>query len=70
MWSLHKTWNTCAGKLANAVREHSDLRFGLYYSLYEWFNPLYLHDKKSDYKNNEFVRFKTIPQLHELVTKC
>lgn len=55
------------GELADAVRAHSNLRFGLYYSLYEWFNPLYLHDKKSNFKNDEFVRFKTIPQLHELV---
>ncbi len=27
---------------------HPDIHFGLYYSLYEWFNPIYLKDKAND----------------------
>ncbi len=31
-------------------RRHGDkVRFGLYYSLYEWFNPLYLRDKENQF---------------------
>ena len=35
------------GELKQAFQRHPDLHFGLYYSLYEWFNPMYLEDKKS-----------------------
>jgi alpha-L-fucosidase len=44
------------GELASAIREKTQLRFGLYHSLYEWFNPLYLSDKSSSFKNQDFVR--------------
>ena len=27
-----------------------DFHFGLYYSLFEWYNPLYLNDKKANYQ--------------------
>ena len=29
-------------ELAQSVRNRSDIHFGLYHSLFEWFNPLYL----------------------------
>ena len=38
------------GELKQAFQRHPDLHFGLYYSLYEWFNPMYLEDKKNNYK--------------------
>ena len=34
------------GDLAAAVRKETDLKFGLYHSWYEWFNPLYLQVKR------------------------
>ncbi|CAG5122114.1 unnamed protein product [Candidula unifasciata] len=55
------------GELMNATREHTDLRFGLYHSLFEWFHPLYLADKKSAFKTQDFVNQKTLPELYELV---
>lgn len=48
------------GELATAIRNESDLRFGLYHSLYEWFNPMYLSDKANNFETNEFVQFKVI----------
>ena len=27
-----------------------EFHFGLYYSLFEWYNPLYLNDKKANYQ--------------------
>jgi alpha-L-fucosidase len=39
------------------------LKMGYYYSLYEWFNPLWLSDKK------KFVNDHLFPQFKDLVTK-
>lgn len=30
-------------------KNHPELHFGLYYSLFEWFNPIYLQDKESGF---------------------
>ena len=55
------------GDLAAAIRNITDLHFGLYHSLYEWFNPLYLNDRATN--RSDFVSGKTIPELHELVSQ-
>ena len=57
------------GDLALAIRSKTDLKFGLYHSLYEWFHPLYLQDKKNKFKTQDFVRTKTVPELYEIVRK-
>ncbi len=50
------------GDLTNAVRD-AGLKMGFYYSLYEWFNPLWLSDKK------RFVDDHMFPQFKDLITK-
>jgi alpha-L-fucosidase len=50
------------GDLTKAVRD-SGMRMGYYYSLYEWFNPLWLSDKK------RYVDEHMTPQFKDLVTK-
>ncbi|KAJ6219112.1 hypothetical protein RDWZM_004924 [Blomia tropicalis] len=54
------------GELAKSVRAQN-LTFGVYHSLYEWYNPLYLKDKSNGFATNEFVRFKIRPEMEELV---
>ncbi|XP_043461301.1 alpha-L-fucosidase-like [Leptopilina heterotoma] len=54
-------------ELSKAIRSKTNLTFGLYHSLYEWFNPLYLEDKKNKFTTNSFVTQKIIPELNELV---
>ena len=51
-----------AGDLINAVRK-KNLRMGYYYSIYEWFNPLY----KSDVA--KYVDEHMLPQLKDLVQR-
>ena len=83
--SVPLTWNwnsvdvgpkrDLVGELAEAVRNatsqhtHQTLRFGLYHSLYEWFNPLYEADKKKKFQTQLFVTMKTMPELYDLVEK-
>lgn len=50
------------GDLTNAVRD-AGLKMGYYYSLYEWFNPLWKQDKK------RFVSEHMFPQFKDLVTR-
>jgi hypothetical protein len=50
------------GELFAAVKKTS-VRAGMYYSLYEWFNPLWLKDK------NQYVEKHMTPQMKELITK-
>jgi len=49
------------GDLTEAVRQRG-LRMGYYYSLYEWYNPLWLYDKP------RYVRQHMFPQFKDLVT--
>lgn len=49
------------------MRNNTDLRFGIYYSLLEWYNPLYIADKNSDFTENRYFLAKVKPELHELI---
>jgi alpha-L-fucosidase len=49
-------------ELSSAVRARG-LRFGFYYSLYEWYNPLWLSDRK------RFVDEHFVPQFKDVVTR-
>src|SRR5512140_1530104 len=50
------------GDLTDAVRKKG-LRMGYYYSLYEWYNPLWLSDKP------RYIREHMFPQFKDLVTR-
>jgi alpha-L-fucosidase len=50
------------GELSEAVRRKG-VKMGYYYSLYEWYNPLYLTDKQ------RYIREHMFPQFKDLVTR-
>ncbi len=50
------------GDLSDAVRRKG-LRMGYYYSLYEWYNPLWLTDKQ------RYIHEHMFPQFKDLVTR-
>ena len=68
--SWGRSWNAVTGTpkrdllgdLTGAVKA-SGLKMGYYYSLYEWYNPLWLKDRK------RYVTEHMIPQLKDLVNK-
>ncbi len=72
LWPSAQSWNwnsvdigphqDLCGELTNSVKKQG-LHMGFYYSLYEWFNPLYKTDL------NSYVDNHMIPQMKDLVTR-
>jgi alpha-L-fucosidase len=72
LWPSADSWNwnsvdigphqDLVGELSSAVRAQG-LRMGVYYSLYEWYNPIYLHDV------NRYVDEVMLPQMKDVVNR-
>jgi alpha-L-fucosidase len=72
LWPSRESWNwnsvdvgphrDLAGDLIHAVKAKG-LRMGYYYSLYEWFSPLYKTDV------NRYVNEHMLPQMKDLVNR-
>jgi alpha-L-fucosidase len=72
LWPSAQSWNwnavdvgphrDLAGDLITAVHD-AGLRMGFYYSIYEWYNPLYQGDPK------RYVEEHMLPQLKDLVQR-
>lgn len=77
-WPSSVSWNwnsvdvgphrDLVGDLTDAVRR-AGLTMGLYHSLFEWFHPLYLADKASNWTTRSFVEGKTMPELKDIVER-
>ncbi|XP_063920280.1 alpha-L-fucosidase-like [Zophobas morio] len=67
-WNVHDVGpnRDLLGDLAQAVRA-KNLTFGLYHSLYEWYNPIYLADKNNSFTTQEFVDNKMLPEMYEVI---
>ncbi|CAH1777645.1 unnamed protein product [Owenia fusiformis] len=55
------------GDLAKAIRNSTDLRFGTYFSHFEWYNPLYNDDLLHLFFTKAYPSQVSLPQLRELV---
>jgi alpha-L-fucosidase len=83
--SIPTTWNWNAvdigprrdllGDLSSAVKRKKSpqsgkkLRFGIYHSLLEFFNPLYTYDKGNNWTTQNMVDLKALPELYDLVDR-
>ncbi|TDD64837.1 hypothetical protein E1262_27020 [Jiangella aurantiaca] len=56
-----------AGELFAAAREHTDLKAGFYYSLYEWFNPSYTGNPVRNPYTGETVPYTGAPAVSDYV---
>ncbi|XP_055529506.1 putative alpha-L-fucosidase isoform X2 [Wyeomyia smithii] len=54
-------------ELSTAIRNSTTLTFGVYYSLFEWFNRLYHDDKLHAFLKHEYIENKVWPELKELI---
>ncbi|MCL4155950.1 UNVERIFIED_CONTAM: hypothetical protein GTU68_025428 [Idotea baltica] len=79
LWPSNHSWGWNAkdigpgrdliGDLAQSLRKRQPhIHFGLYHSLFEWFNPLYIGDENNGFTTDDFVRTKTLPELYEIVS--
>lgn len=63
------------GDLSSAIKKTKSvttgkaLRWGIYHSLYEWFNPLFLADQANGFNTSLFRDQKTMPELYDLVNQ-
>ena len=55
------------GEFSTAIKK-SGLHLGLYHSLYEWFNPLYMKDKANNFTTKEFVKVHNILLIDQYIT--
>lgn len=58
-----------AVKNVSSPHTNNTLRFGVYHSLFEWFNTAYRQDQASNFTKQDFVNSKTMPELYDLVNK-
>ncbi|XP_023296903.2 putative alpha-L-fucosidase [Lucilia cuprina] len=54
-------------ELSSALRKNTDLKFGLYYSLFEWFNRMYINDKLHAFLQQNYVTNKVRPEQKYLI---
>lgn len=61
------------GDLAVQIKQQTSpqtgrrLKFGVYHSMYEWYNPLYTADRAANFTTQHFVDTKTVAELYDLV---
>jgi len=53
--------------VVDAVKKEG-LKMGLYHSLFEWYHPLYLSDKKNNFQTTQYVDQILQPQLRQVAT--
>lgn len=54
--------------LSKAIRKRN-MKFGVYYSLYEWYNKLFLDDKYSGFMTKNYTDYIVWPDIEYLVKK-
>ncbi|XP_065906797.1 alpha-L-fucosidase-like [Dysidea avara] len=77
LWPSKYSWNwnsmdtgphrDVVGDIAAAIRNNTNIHFGLYYSLFEWFHPLFLQDQANNFKTQHYVSEVMLPQMYEIV---
>lgn len=67
--SVHNYILKNLGELSSAIRKETSLKFGLYYSLFEWFNRLYINDKLHIFLEQNYVNRKMRPEQTELINE-
>ncbi|XP_074043843.1 plasma alpha-L-fucosidase [Macrotis lagotis] len=77
LWRSNNSWNwnsvdkgprrDIVREMEVAIRTKTNMHFGLYYSLFEWFNPLFLKDQRNSFHTRNYPTSKCLPDLYYLV---
>uniref|UniRef100_A0A914WVT7 Putative alpha-L-fucosidase n=1 Tax=Plectus sambesii TaxID=2011161 RepID=A0A914WVT7_9BILA len=77
LWPSNYSWNWNAmdvgahrdlvGDLKAAIKKVGGIRFGMYFSQYEWFNPLLIQDLKKKLATKNYANLVSYPQMIEFV---
>ena len=57
------------GELEKSFKSDGRVKFGLYYSLFEWFNPMYNQDEANNFTTDDYVTTKMQAELHEIINE-
>jgi len=78
-WKSNVSWNwnsvdngphkDLMAELSTAIRSKTDIRFCLYHSLFEWFNPIYLKDKSNGFATHDYPKSVLLPELYDMVNR-
>lgn len=79
LWSSNVSWNWNAvdtgperdliQTIAETVHNYTNLTFGVYFSTFDWFHPLYMEDKANNGKTQNYVNEVMWPQFKDLVAR-
>ena len=58
---------TTSSSPVKSKQTNQPLKFGIYHSAFEWYNPLFLQDKANNFTTQDFVNLKTLQELYYLV---
>ena len=54
-------------QLSQSIRNRTDVHFCMYFSLFEWFHPLFLYDQQNNFTTRKYPEVKYLSFLSEIL---
>jgi len=56
--------------VAKSIKGRPGLHFGIYFSQFEWYHPLYLQDKNNSFKTQDYVKVGSWSAIFKIIHLC